>query len=140
MSSTQNFKKTLNFVWRRKNICPWQFIISFCVPLGVLWPSHLFPSQYGPLLYKTSASKRDVFLIPSASFIHYKFTGQLLCARCCVDPRGEGWVGTHHRVMETDKETALSGEGQMEKKAELWVRGQGVNSFLSGRHGKAGIG
>lgn len=80
-----------------------------------------------------------------SSFLpHLSFTTNLLGSYyvpgAVVDPRGEGWVGTHHRVMETDKETALSGEGQMEKKAELWVRGQGVNSFLSGRHGKAGIG
>ena len=112
-------------------------VYDFLLPPGVLWPSYLLPSQYEPFLYKTSISQRDVFLISSSSFIHYKFTEQLYVPGAVVDPRGDRWAGTHHQVMETDKETTLTGEGQMEKMAELWVRGQGVKSFLSGRHGKA---
>ena len=51
-----------------------------------------------------------------SSFLqHLSFTTNLLGSYyvpgAVVDPRGEGWVGTHHRVMETDTETALPGEG-----------------------------
>ena len=75
-------------------------------------------------LYSTrQASARETY----SSFLpHLSFTANLLSSYylpgAVVDPRGEGWVGTHHQVMETDKDTALTGEGQMEKTAELWVR------------------
>ena len=64
-----------------------------------------------------------------SSFLqHLSFTTNLLGSYyvpgAVVDPRGEGWVGTHHRVMETDKETTPNWEGQMEKMTIVWMGGQ----------------
>ena len=73
-------------------------------------------AYYGPLLRQDiHQQKKCLFL----SFLIYSFSTNLLgtysMPGAVVDPRGEGWVGTRHRVVETDKETMLTGSARWRK-------------------------
>jgi len=77
----------------------------------------------------TSAKEMSLSFLPHL-FIQYKFTGHLLYARCCGGPtRQRADLGTHHQVMEINKETTPKGQAQVEKTTEMLVGGQRSEGF-----------